>query len=321
MRYCDKDLNVEITSPASQISYIIILILFAPIRFFSEMGKRLLLLGEYTRLLLNLCLLLNASLIFISILNSYCITKIFNIWHGTLNLVALLISFVFNLLLNIFCRLNYNVNLDNLGNLSKEDKLSTIDKIHSQYKVNLHKEVSDTPFKKNAECRNNKAAEKFLEDYKTGNREETLEEKIKSGKMDAQSKEDVMSLSHELKKTLVSPVYKYEKEEADKIMFDGLREKLVGRVSERDDEARLMYMLAHATDKEYQAADGFSPEAYDRFMNNQDLESDLELDPNDEVMEAIAERKIEEARAMCRGEFDPNSIEAQLMMQDLDEDL
>ena len=56
------------------------------------------------------------------------------------------------------------------------------------------------------------------------------------------------------------------------------------------------------------------PLSYPFEMIIDDLRSD------DEVMEEIVERKIEEARAMCRGEFNPNSIEAQMMMQDLDDE-
>lgn len=322
MRYCDKDLDIEVNSPASQISYIIILVLFAPIRFFGEMGKRLLLLGEYTKMLLNLCLIMNACLIFLSVINSYCITKIFNIFHGTLNLVSLGVCFVFNVLLNVYCRFSYNVNLDNLDNLEKEEKLSDIEKMHNQYVVNLSKSESNGPFKKDVDVSNNKAAEKFLEDYKEekGSDNETLEEKISNGKMDGQSKEDLFDLTHELKKSMVSPVYKHDREESDKIMLEKLREKLAGRCEAEDDDRLFDEYMSHTDDKEWQVAHGMDPETYDMLHTIPDTESDDDLDPNDEVMEEIVERKIEEARAMCRGEFNPNSIEAQMMMQDLDDE-
>ncbi|MGL4950167.1 MAG: hypothetical protein ACRC5M_07265 [Anaeroplasmataceae bacterium] len=190
MRYCEKKINDNVDNPIDMIKLIILMIVFAPYRLISEVSKKILLLGEYSKKFLLTLIGFNTLLIVLSLIQTIMFTKVFVIVRGFLPLTALILSellcigFYF-----IIDKFRYPVDLDRLENIEVEKSMdSALNNIS-----NVHKSSSSTS--------TNTTSEDDL----------VIEDEIELHKEKPKTKDDIIDVIHSDKKKDLDSVYSLDK--------------------------------------------------------------------------------------------------------------
>ena len=283
MKYTKYILEREITNPIQSILFLTTFILFAPYRFLSEMFKRILFLGEYTRKVLISCLVMNLSLFILVVSRDIAVLHRINLFHGVLSIGSLIVSLLLTMFVFIlFVNSNYPVNLNKVKDLDKDTEVEKIENLHKSVKeVKLDLNKSRIP------------------------KDETLTSCIAKHLDVLKPEEDVTEVISTLPKIEVDDIYKFNKGESMTMEFDKLMNKMVGRNNMSNYDQDEKKIISKTKDDDYKKEFGMTKDqmyskAYAALEN-------YDEDEEDEIQYEIHSRVMKEADRKCR-ELDASKL-------------
>lgn len=298
MKYTKYVLDREITNPIQSILFITTFIIFAPYRFLSEMFKRILFLGEYTRKVLIACLALNLVLLIVVVSKDISLYRGVNLFHGSLSIGSLSVSLLINLgLFTLFTNTNYPINLNKVSEVDLEHEVNQIE--------SLHNSLSD--------LKNNLNKTKIPKD-------ETLTTCIAKHIDVLEPEEDVVEVVATLPKIDVDDVYKFSKEEGIGMNLKKTLDSMLGRNNMNNYSQDGNEIMSTTKEEDYKKVFGVDKETL--YGQAQQALDDYDDNDEDEIHYEIHKKVMEDAHRKCK-ELDasrlPNYEELDMYFNDNEE--
>lgn len=241
MKYSNKELKREVKTPVDSVVHIIVLIIYAPIRFLSEMGKKIIFLGEYGKICLLGTIILLTALLGINVLYGLIVSKVILFKSGYMSVFSFVVAIAVAIgAYLLYCRFYFDIDFDELDVIETNRTIDEIAKAHEEDEqpktvVDSEGTIVDNPNEFQGDTFEPEELPRQTILPKKKNEGRTLAEIFDSefNIMDESSIEEVLSTTP---KTQIDPLYMHEKNEGVDLMFKELLKGMNGRNNPKMDE-------------------------------------------------------------------------------------
>lgn len=297
MRYCKNDFSRKMNNPFQTAVSIIILIVFAPIRFFSETSKKVIFLGEYMQKCLIYTIILCTVYMSINSLYGLFVTGRIYLTGGSTPIVSMIVSISLAIFIYLlFNKFSYNIDLDSLDDLDKNRAIEIIKEIQTPDSEKPYRgplvDDEGTVISDPTSFNGNK---NIPPEFKPKKREtpipkgSTITEEISRNDLSMDFSE-LNKLIESSPKTEIDPLYKNESMEVKEEMIDELKGRIFGHLGPKE----------HITDEEFIM--GSHSEEVAREINFSvndlsDFEDTLTEEEDESIMNSVHEHLTKDSMA------------------------
>lgn len=274
MRYCSYDVNKERHNASENMVANVIALIFAPIRLFGEMSKKIIFLGDYARHCLLYCIFGETAFLLTNGVYQIVIEKRINFYKEGVSLLSMFIAVMISVgLYFLFTKFSIDVDLDNLDIDEKEKAISQIEKEHSESsKVFVDDEgtiIND--------IENYDGSYKEKEKESTNLSEGTVVEDVENGDIDI---EDITTdeIFASTDKEHIDPVYRHSDEESYNAKLNELMSRFAGRNDPKKDIEEKKFIVERINVKSFCEKTGLEQNDFDSKVNLSDEEEDKFVD-------------------------------------------
>lgn len=270
MRYCNYDVNKERHNASENMVANVIALIFAPMRLFGEMSKKIIFLGDYARRCLLYCIFGETGFLIINGVYQVAIEKKVNLFSQDVPLLAMFIAVLISVgLYFLFDKFSIDVDLDNLDIDEKEKAISQIEQEHSESsKVFVDSEGTIID-----DIENYDGGYKEKKEESTNLSNGTVVEDVENGDIDI---EDITTdeIFASTDKKHIDPVYRHSDEESYNAKFNELVSRFSGRNDPKKDVEEKKYIVERINVKAFCDKVGLKQNDFDSKINLTDEEED-----------------------------------------------
>lgn len=239
MKYSNKELKREVKTPVDSVVHIIVLIIYAPIRFLSEMGKKIIFLGEYGKICLLGTIILLTALLGINVLYGLLISKVVLVKSGYMSVFSFVVAIALAIgAYLLYCKFYYDIDFDELDVIETDRTIDNIAKAHedepSKPVVDSEGTIVDKPEEfEGATFVPEELPKQTIPPKPKENK--TLAE-IFDSEFDIMDESSIEEILNSTPKTQIDPLYVHEKNEGVDLMLKELLQGMNGRNNPQTDK-------------------------------------------------------------------------------------